>query len=143
VTEVVGVFVRFRAPLHPEIGLGHFGLQTLPSEFKSIAAGNVGGDASKRCSKPPTVGFVVLSDRRRHLSHDYPYPGGSVRAFEVGVPMDVGWCAQPSPNSTYSIWNTTGRSTLLYGHQRTPYQTEFVAIRFGRWNGIYSTDGQG
>jgi hypothetical protein len=59
--------------------------------------------------------------------------------------MDVGWYSALAVAEFDPIYLEHHGQDLhysLYGHQHTPYQTEFVAIRFGRWNGIYSTDGR-
>jgi hypothetical protein len=60
--------------------------------------------------------------------------------------MDVGWYSALAVAEFDPILSGTPRagSTLftVWPPTHTPYQTEFVAIRFGRWNGIYSTDGR-
>jgi hypothetical protein len=67
--------------------------QTLPAEFKSMVAGNEGGDASNVVvSLPPSASWSYLtSDDVTSFSRLASYPGGVVRAFEAGVSMDVGW----------------------------------------------------
>jgi hypothetical protein len=81
---------------------------------------------------------MVLSDRRQPIFLKTGiHPGGSVRAFETGFRWTDGTVRQPSPILFYSGTPRAGLHYSLYGtNTHTPYQTEFVVIRFGRWMGF-------
>jgi hypothetical protein len=125
-----------------EIGLGAPGLQTLPSEFKSIAAGNVGGDASNVVvSLLPSARGLTIDDTS--FSRLASYPGGSPR-FRSGSSDGRGMvqCASRRRIRSYLEHHGQDLHYSLYGYQHAHALSNRIRCYRRTMNGIYSTDGQ-